>query len=306
MDSHRIREELIDDALRRVAVVHQQHSVKCCLAIFRLVERFPEWGPEAPRDLAAVLREEPVAPDIGHRLPSDTNFDTVGGARRLVEKALFPAAYVAMRRWVEESSLEAVLDVYRERACAEPDYLGHNVSIYCSLLGIRPFIEGNALRQGRFLDRFTEFVTATFHSRNRIVFDAEQEPLEPTTPETILNAAFRRPGFFGHQILAFVWARRHASALGPDGYAQVLGHLHRMSYWRIPAKNIFSIRPADGVAHEGAFADAIRTLAFRGPENIHRVTLADALVDVWDSASDDQTRALTLGAARHFARSPRA
>jgi hypothetical protein len=79
-----------------------------------------------------------------------------------------------------------------------------------------------------------------------------------------------------------------------------------MSYWRIPEKNRFSVAPADGVCGEAAFEEATRRLALHGPRNIHRLTLADALVDVWDSTSDEHTRRLALGAARHFARSSRA
>jgi len=302
-----VHDRLIDDALRRVAVIHQQHAIKGCLAILRLVERFPDWGPGAAEDLAGVLRGEPRVPDLGSQLPSSTDLGDVDACRRLVEKSLFPVAYLAVRRWAENTSLDAVLDAYRARACAEADYLGHNVSIYCSFLGMRTHVAGDAARERLLLDRFTEFVTATFHCpQNRIVFEADSPQAAPATEETVLEAAFRRPGYFGHQILAFVWARRFARDLGADGYVRVLSHLEAMSRWRIPEKNVFTIESADESLDEARFAEAVRRLAFHGPENIHRVTLADALVDVWDSAHDDRIRALSLSAARHFARSPRA
>lgn len=298
---------LFDDVVRRVAVVHQQHSIKCGLAIQRLTRRFPGWGPEAARKLAVVLREEPVAGDMGAGLEGPVDVETVGGNRRLVEKAIFPAAYVAMRQWVAESSLDEILEVYREYACAEPDYLGHNVSIYCSLVGFRPQVEGRPERMARYLDRLTEFVTATFHCpQNRIVFQREADAELPATEEAVLRAAFRRPGFFGHQILALVWARRFQRDLGPEGYRRVLRHVAEMSYWLIPERNRFALEPHDGPLREADFEEAIRRLAFEGPENIHRVTLADALTNVWDHTSDDMLRALALSAAVHFARTSRA
>jgi len=307
MIGNAVREAIVDDALRRVAVVHQQHSIKGALAILRLVERFPQWGPDAPGALAEILREEPRAPDLGSQLPASIDLGIVGGGRRLVEKAVFPAAYAAMRQWVGEESLDAVMELYRERACAEPDYLGHNVSIYCSLLAVRPLVHGDDVRERLFLDRLTEFVTATFHcAQNRIVFESRPRGPEPATRSAVLEAAFRQPGFFGHQILAFVWARRHAGDLGVEGCRRVLGHLLEMSHWRIPEKNLFSIEPAEDLPRWEPFAEAVRQLAFHGPESIHRVTLADALVDVWDQAEDDRTRALALAAARHFACTPRA
>lgn len=301
-----VQDHLIDDALSRVAVIHQQHSMKCCLAILRLVERFPEWG-SAVVELAKVMREEPAVPDIGSQLPCLADVRTVADRTHIIQKALFPAAYAAMREWAERDSLDAVLESYRERACLEPDYLGHNVSIYCSFLGMRRLLGSKEARRHRFLDRFTEFVTATFHcTHNRIVFETRPHMAEATTADSVLDAAFRQPGFFGHQILSFVWARRYSDELGLAAYDRVLAHLHEMSYWEIPERNVFSIEPAEDPLEEGVFAQAIKTLAFHGPESIHRVTLADALVDVWDAATEDRIRALSLSAARHFAHSPRA
>ncbi len=304
MDLEKFKEELVDQAVGRVALFHCQHSIKCCLAIHRLLDRFPDWGVDAGTRLADTMGEEPPVDALGDRLPHD--LDWGGDCRGILEKGLFAAAYVAMRNLVRDSSLDAVLSEYVDRACNDPEHLGHNVSILCAFLGMLPLLEGRDDRLGLFLDRLTEFVTAAFHNiQNRLVFDARPMPDHEPTQQEVLRAAFKQPGYFGHQLLTSVWSRRYRGQLGADGYSNAIRGIWETSHWEIPEKNRFSIEPTERPLDDERFAEAVRGLALHGPKNIHRVTLAEALVDLWDQAEDDATRARAFSAAERFSQSAR-
>ncbi len=299
------KSELVDQALSRVALIHHQHSIKCCLAIHRLLDRFPHWGLEVGGQLAEIMDEEPRVPALGDLLSYDMDFG--GDATAVVEKGLFPAAYVAMRHRVDQSSLDEVLAEYLDIAVNNPEYLGHNVSIMCAFIGMRPLIEGSDERRGLFLDRLAELATAAFHNtQNRIVFEPRPAGLAEELSELeVLRSGFRQPGYFGHQLLTFVWSRRYRDQLGSAGYRGALRSIWETSHWEIPEKNKFSIEPTTRPLDDRAFENAVKGLALTGPRNIHRVTLAEALVDLWDQEQDETIRAQVYAAALRFTKSAR-
>ena len=104
---------------------------------------------------------------------------------------------------------------YLEKALKHPRFLGHELSIlagnWCFYQQIVA-VSNNEHWDALFQQRFAEFATATFSHGDDTVFE---HPVIESVPseELILLEALIYPGFFGQNILAFVWGRRLSSLM---------------------------------------------------------------------------------------------
>jgi hypothetical protein len=197
---------------------------------------------------------------------------------------LMPLSYWAMRKKYQEVGFDALFQIYLDKALDHPIYLGHEISV---LAGYRRFYHDVLSAQGSsenielFLQRFTEFVTTTYEGHNDSVF---KHPAIDETPaeSAILEEALINPEFFGHNILVFVWSQRIKPMMNAQQYEAALYNLTVMTRWHPFGQAPYVVTPCEEEWTEKALDEHLIEFFSKGPSNIHQITLADALLWVWN------------------------
>jgi hypothetical protein len=281
--------------VRIVAEIQHSHGVKAAVSVQHLRLRFPHWTEAFWR--AALQRakwfDEPTVemPVSAPALPMSPQ-----RARLILARRVVPACYSAVRSWAEASGAQEVIAHCLDQACADPQYLGHRLSVLLALHDAWPAYRGGP-DQVLFLDRLTEFVIACGFQES-----AQPGPTQSANWEAASAAALERPGFFGHHAICLSWISRSRDLLGPDQLANALAWVARASATpHADAEDNILITPAAAPRTEAALEEALRSLLLRGVRNIHLLTLADAVAWLWVDAPDE-ARARLLGLAAAFSR----
>ncbi len=293
-NNHRF-EALIPFALHSIPYILQTHVFKAYCALENLHAQKPHL-PDTIWDYCADLiqNDEPkvdgiIAPKL---LELEEIVDPTSGRDFgpdfILGRGLMPLAYWAMHKKVEEIGFDAVFQRYLEKALEHPRFLGHEISVlagnwqfYTDVIADNPHPEQVAL----FLQRFAEFVTTTFAQGNATVFDHPTIDEVPPDPE-ILKEALHHPGFFGHHVLAFVWAQRIRSIMTDEQYETARYNLTVLNRWHQFGRAPIRLEPLSVDWDEQVLDEHLTTYFLDGPTNIHQITLAEALLWVWNEYPD--------------------
>jgi hypothetical protein len=285
---------ILKRGVRIVAEIHHSHGVKAAVSVADLRLRFPEWSDDFWH--AALQRAKWFdEPTVEHAVIVPAAVAPPRRAQVLLARAVIPASYGAVRAWAASAGTEAVIAHYLTAACADPEYLGHRLSVLLAFQEAWPLY-----RDGPdavlFLDRLTEFLIACRFSPS-----ADEGPTSSTTWDDALAAALQRPGFFGHHLICLSWVARSRDLLGPQRVANALA-------WVVEASrathadaedNLVIAPPESAPVTPAALELALGALLTRGVRNVHLLTLADAIACLWTDASSAQ-RAFLLALAERF------
>ena len=281
--------------VRIVALIHHSHGVKAVAALTHLRSAFPHWTEAFWRSALgnATWFDEPVvdgpvqtpAPPLSERR-----------AQVLLDRAVLPLAYQATREWARSAGTEAVVSHYLQQACADPQYLGHRVSVLLGFLDAWPLYKDGP-DSVLFLDRLTEFILACKFSAPTAAPSTRQ-----ATFEEALSAGARRSGFFGHHLIVLAWVHRFQGVLTPaqrgSAFAWVVDS--GAAHYEEDEDNVDVTAAAAAIAADASLETTLQNFLLHGKRNIHLLTLADALVQLWAVANDDARRCL-LATAEHYA-----
>ena len=290
MENKKQFQDVIPYALRSVPYILQSHVFKAYCALENLyVHR-----PNLPQSVwvyctSLIQNDEPKVTGLiaANLLDIDEIVDETSGRDFgpdwILARGLMPLSYWAMHKKVKEFGFSKIFQNYLEQTLDHPILLGHEISVlagnwqfYTQVIAQGSSSEDEAL----FLQRFTEFVTTTFAHNNDTFFDHPQIDQVPSAKE-ILKEALHNPGFFGHNILACVWAERIKDLLNPEQYQKMLYNLTVLVRWHEFGKppNILQVMPCSWT--DADLDEALATFFHQGPKNIHQITLAEVLVSTW-------------------------
>ncbi len=280
--------------VRIVAEIHHSHGVKAAASVAGLRRRFPDWSDafwHSALQRAKWFDEPTVA--SGVIVPALTM--TARRAQVLLARGVIPASHVALRDWARSCGTEAVIAQYLDQACADPEHLGHRLSVLLAFQEAWPLYRDGP-DTTLFFDRLTEFLVACHFAET-----ADPRPMPATTWHDALAAALRRPGFFGHHLICLSWVARSRHLLTAPQLAHALAWVveaSRSVY--ADAEDNVLITPAEPVLlTPAALEHALRALLTRGVPNIHLLTLAGAIAGLWDDPADE-ARAYLLATAQRF------
>ena len=292
-DSHFI--ELVPAALHSVPYISSSHVCKAYLALENLYAHKPNW-PDAIWDYcASIIRNDEPKVDgliINELLDLETIEDPTSGRdfgpNYILRRGLMPLSYWAMRKKCMESGFKTVFDGYLDQAVDHPRFLGHEISVLASYWNFYSLVlndQSPTEHLDLFLQRFTEFAVFTFHSGKETVF--EHPEIDEVPPEdAILKEALINPGFFGHNILAFVWTQRIKPMMTDEQYQSALYSLTVMNRWHEFGEPPILLAPHTETWDDATLDEHFKRYFLDGPTNIHQITLADALMWVWNHAPE--------------------
>ena len=284
--------ELIPFALRSIPYILQSHVFKAYCALEHIYANKPNL-PESVWDYCTRLirDDEPkVAGIIAPKLMEveeivDPTSGRDFGPDWILNRGLMPLSYWAMTKKIEEIGFPALFQNYLEQSLDHPRFLGHEISV---LAGNWQFYKdviaesSDTEERELFFQRFTEFVTTTFAQGNNTVF--EHPDIDAVPPESeILEEALQNPGFFGHNVLAFVWGQRLKSIMTTKQYQNTLHNLTVLNRWQEFGKAPVLLDPISDDWDEQALDDHLIEFFLKGPTNIHQITLAEALLWTWEN-----------------------
>ena len=282
--------DLIPYILRSVPYIHQSHTCKAYCALEHLYASKSHLSDEVWHHCTSIIREDEPKVDgliIPELLEMDQVVDQTSGRNFgpdwILGRGLMPLSYWAMQKKVKQTSFAAVMQEYIEKSLDKTRYLGHEISVlsaywqfYQEVIVNTTEVESHNL----FLQRFTEFVTATYtHGEGDVV---EHPPIDKVpSEEEILYHALCNPGFFGHHVLAHVWGTRLKSLLSED-QVQLMHHSQMMLIRGTSLEESATpLQPLDKVWSEEVLDENLTQFFLEGPHNIHQITLAEALVWCW-------------------------
>ncbi|WP_298445213.1 hypothetical protein [uncultured Ferrimonas sp.] len=262
----------LDEVLLRVAMVHQQHSIKGFLALQDLQHSLALTDSEVTQ-LLPILAQEPLLP----LLPLQQTLATRIPPRRwqwLLQHSVYPACYFVMRDWIAEQGFMAVCQHYLDRACQMNGELGHYLTVLLALRRLWPQL--SPTQQPRLIERFTEFVTTTFNAPVATKpLAADYRP--PTTVAQLQQQVLQRPGFLAHNWITLAALRREQQTLTPAQYQQQLTLLHQRCFWQHQdAADQPQIDWQQGQASQ--VPQRCRALLFDSGRDLHQLTIADSVM----------------------------
>lgn len=269
---------LLEKAVHSSAVIHQPHALKAYLSASFLAARLgqPEalWQQTGKLIDKDGLQVSTVLTDSVQHVPfSDIR------RHRILARGIYPAAYQAVSQWHAEYGFHDIFEFYIAKAARRPEYLSHNVTILLALNKVYSTLPPEWVPA--FLNRVTEFVTATFPNEATRERDDALTTTYPLTLEALLQACLQQPGFFGHNLITLAWIVRCKTSLSDTQYNAMLGHLYLQAHGPLddPEDELdLNVWNLCAPHHEpDRFINKIRSLVFDSCCNLHQITLADAL-----------------------------
>ncbi|MGY3853682.1 hypothetical protein ACW5W8_12775 [Aeromonas aquatilis] len=270
--------ELLEQAVHSSAVIHQPHALKAYASAQFLAKHLGQ--PEALWQQTAKL----IAKD--GLLVSTVLTDSVQPVafsdvrrHRILARGIYPAAYQAVSQWHAEYGFHDIFEFYIDKAARKPEYLSHNVTIFLALNEIYNILPPEWVPA--FLNRVTEFVTATFPNEENRERGEVITTGQPVTLEDVLHFCLQQPGFFGHNLITLAWIVRCKTSLSDAQYNTMLGNLNlqAVSPLEDPDDELdLNLWNSCATHHDpGGFIEQIRALVFDSCFNLHQITLADAI-----------------------------
>ena len=271
-------QELLEQSVHSSAVIHQPHALKAYLSAHFLAKHLgqPEalWQQTGKLIAKDGLQVSTVLTDnVQHVAFSDVR------RHRILARGIYPAAYQAVSQWHAEYGFNDIFEFYIAKAASKSEYLSHNVTILLALNEVYKILPPEWVPA--FLNRVTEFVTATFPHEEMKESGETIKTSHSAALEDVLHTCLQQPGFFGHNLITLAWIIRCKTSLSDAQYDAMLGNLYLqtnsppedpedeldLNLWGLCATHHAS----------DAFIEQIRSLVFNSSVNLHQITLADAL-----------------------------
>lgn len=271
-------QELLEKAVHSSAVIHQPHALKAYLSAHFLAKHLgqPEalWQQTGKLIAKDGLQVSTVLTDsVQHVVFSDIR------RRRILARGIYPAAYQAVSQWHAECGFHDIFAFYIAKATRKPEYLSHNVTILLALNEVYNILPHEWVPA--FLNRVTEFVTATFPNEEMKESGETIKTSHSVALEDVLHACLQQPGFFGHNLITLAWIVRCKTSLSDAQYNAMLGNLNlqAVSPLEDPDDELdLNLWSSCATYHDpDGFIKQIRSLVFDSCFNLHQITLADAL-----------------------------
>ncbi|MGS0683033.1 hypothetical protein ACVBIL_17975 [Shewanella sp. 125m-7] len=269
----------MDEVLTIIAAIHQQHSLKCYLAIKSLKAQF-DWSANDWLKIEKLIELEEPAFDLAILQADSMPFKPIERRRHwILAHAIYPYAYFTMQDWFQQSDVEEIFGYYFEQCAEQNEYLTHNVSVLIAFKQAWPLIctENQKLR---FIERFCEFVTATFYGNNHQSYPLCDDYIKPTNidAQLVLTSALKQPGFWGHNLIALASILRIKTEIPETIFKQLLANLHEQCHWvfeDISDKPLITFS-SDKRVSKHTLESACFTLLTCTQRNLHQITLADS------------------------------
>lgn len=296
----------MDEALTRIAAIHQQHALKCYLAIKSLKNQFvwPETDWMKIENLIAL--EEPNV-DLTILKSDSRPFEPVARRRHwILAHAIYPYAYFTMQDWFQQHDYNEIFAYYVEQCAEQNEYLTHNVSVLIAFKQAWPLISTENQRL-RFIERFCEFVTATFYGNNHQSYRLCEDYIKPTSihAQTVLESALKQPGFWGHNLIALASILRIEYEIPEATFRQLLANLDEQCHWKFEDdtdKPQISFTGNNEISKHSLESACFELLTGTN-SNLHQITLAESICYLFylEGISPAQKSQL-IDTIKHFSR----
>ncbi len=301
--------EFAYSVVRHVPYIHQGHGIKGLLSLDQLMKKFPHWEPKVWEKAMHFLEtDEPKVSRLFHK-----DFETLEkivdptegrdfGPNHILGEGIYPLSYWAMWKKYQELGLKNLLLSYVDKAVDRISFLGHEISILSAYLEFSEVIQGNEELELYTMERFTEFMTASYLVK---VEASATDGVDPEISElSVLKACLTNPSFYGHNILAFCWLQRGARFLNAQQYRKSLQAISKLSKKNPKATKAKEMLAAVSVVNDEEFEKALLDLFVDGPPNNHQYTLSAALSNLWDKYPEKEIRHLILANTKYFKDTP--
>lgn len=287
--------ELLDQALFSCASIHQPHALKAFLAAQNLSHLMNtcQMGNQA---------------EIWHktyRLIVQSEIEVKGGftqyvmapefsefrIHKVLSLGIYPTAYQAMFQWHQNKGFDDIFSHYINLAASHNEYLSHNVTILLAFKHLYPQLDASQIAP--FLDRLTEFITATFADKKVAVLDNTSHNLVHDFTN-VLEACLKQPSFFGHNLITLAWIKRSKAELTQVQLTHLCANLFHQATTSLedPDDELdqrhFAL--SQGSENESVFKQTIKAMVFDSCNNLHQVTLADALSYLYQQFPQESAR----------------
>ena len=290
------------DALSRISTIHQQHSIKCFHAINYLKNQF-NWPKQDWVKIDELVELEEPLHDV-HILSEQSSVESVVRRRRhwVLAHALYPHSYYVMLDWFNEAPFNEIFEYYLSQAVAQKEYLNHHISILLAFKNTHPLLE-NSEQTYLFIERFCEFVTATFYGNNHLSFPVGSAIKQPVFEiNTVFEACLNKPGFWGHNIITFACLIQSKDDIGDSNLKQLLANLYEQCFWKFEDESDTPLiqKTNHPIAEQNVLERVCHRLLFSNSSNLHQITLASSLVYLFEHSESQQHRSRLLDIALHF------
>ena len=287
--------------LSRTAFFAETHSIKGWLASGRLSTRFPVLQRElGNQEQWNQLLE---APAVDGLLSRHVRYDVTSledrRLRSMIRAAVFPIAYCAAVELVRRHGLRDLIVADTETSLRRLGNLGHSYTIHCSFVEVLPHA---TTEEDQFLcaERYAEFVASQLLQNDAVAKDATPLDGPPADDDALCDAVFALPGYLGHTAIALGYLLRYRSEIDAPTWRFAAARLKQMALPSTEdATDVKGLTPQTDLS-ERALSDAVLDLIEHGPREVHTITLADAMVSVWDALPNRRSDVELL--LRRFAR----
>ncbi|MFT5788799.1 MAG: hypothetical protein ACI8SJ_000907 [Shewanella sp.] len=275
----------MDAALTKIAAIHQQHALKCYLATESLKARF-NWSMNDWSKVEKLIELEEPSVNLAILQSDLMPFEPIRKRRHwILSHAIYPYAYFTMQDWFQESTAEDIFNHYFQQCTESNEYLSHNISILISFKLAWPKIVSENQKL-RFIERFCEFVTATFYGNNHQSYPLHQDYVANTHVDMhlVLKSAIKQPGFWGHHLIALASIVRVKSEIPGSMFNKLLSNLFEQCHWDYEddtdkPKIAFN---SDKEVSNQTLESACFALLTHSQNNLHQITLADSISYIFE------------------------
>lgn len=279
--------DALDQVLRRGGFFAETHSIKGLLALSRLhelpgvedefIEDALHWNQVFDAPVTDLLFSDHV------RLHRDSVED--GHLQALIRGAVFPLSYLAGATWTRRHGYTHLVESLADTAIERVGYLGHSWTIWCSFLEIEPYLHTDT--QMIFAaERFVEFCASQLSTPDwtpayPIDFSLASHTLEE---DEMISSVLSRPGFYGHRLITLAYLCKYRARLSTDQWKHSLKRMYDESQKHTgSAAHDMQVHNSDpsGSLDDRVIASATVQYLNQAPREVHTLTLADAVVELW-------------------------
>ncbi|MCG9729202.1 hypothetical protein L1D44_05005 [Shewanella sp. Isolate13] len=269
----------MDEVLTRIAAIHQQHALKCYLAIKSLKTQY-DWPANDWLKVERLVELEEPTFNLAILQAGSMPFKPVERRRHwILAHAIYPYAYFTMQDWFNQSDTSEIFAYYFEQCTEKNEYLSHNISVLIAFKQAWSLIKTEKQKL-RFIERFCEFVTATFYGNNHQSYPVAHDYHKPVSinARLVLKNALQQPGFWGHNLIALASIIRVEDQMPVATFQQLLINLDEQCYWKFEDdsdKPKISSSGANDVSKQ-TLESACFELLINSQRNLHQITLAES------------------------------
>ncbi|WP_143230095.1 hypothetical protein [Acinetobacter boissieri] len=272
-------DELLTKALYSSATIHQPHALKAYIATKYLVQHEEFNIKNIWQHTASLIDRSEIYTQINFATQIHAPVFTVPRIKRILSLGLYPASYVALRQWYDRDGFESIFHYYVEKSTERSQYLSHHITLLFALNTVYDVLDTAQVEP--FLDRVAEFITCTFSEQQVSSLLPQFDPKITLSINFLLKAALKQPGFFCHNLITLVWIIRYKNKINASFFEILLFQLYLQVTLPLddPEDELDSeIYQQTQGGNKNEFNKKINMLIWNYSQNLHQITLADALV----------------------------